>query len=565
MSTKAVIAWLTLAVLMGLAALVLLRVPTTPQTSSTTSITAPPIVTSGTGQTASPAPQPTKSSAPAPTPRSSASGVPAGQPLLVLSPSQVRRITVARPGAPSEIVERPAPGSSCLGAEPEWILRTESAAGAAANAPASPVWPVQPARVQALLRVLAESRSLGEPDPSATLGDAPVVVTISSSDGSPDRELRLAQRTLAGSGVVEVRVAGLAPRRALVPDSILNVFVNPGPKEWRERTVALAMSTDPSRITLESPKQRLSLGRSAGRWSVREPVSAPADPAGVQRLLTRIGGLQVVDFLDTPPAAQTPTGLDRPSATLTLEADRRVQIAGQDDAQIRTAVLTLEVGAPADASASRVYARLRSGDDARTVLMDARSLAELSLAPSQYIWPHPTRIPAADVGTILVAPVLRPKESQTFARSLTRWKLVHPDAPANEPGETLLADKQLREVEGLLTFLTGAAASAFPTAPGASPPSSEGAERIEVTQPQGLVVAATIELRSLSGQPLQTISIAAIPPESAAVTTGAVHRVYPITRLPSILQDLVREAARSGSGTPAPGASPTQASQATTP
>jgi len=110
----------------------------------------------------------------------------------------------------------------------------------------------------------------------------------------------------------------------------------------------------------------------------------------VQRWLATVARVAVTDFLDTSTAGSS-TGLDKPSGSLTIEADRRTIAPGTTEPKISTDTLTLTIGGAADAGASAVFGSVGSG---RIVLLDAHSLLAVSSDAAAFIWPHPLRMRA---------------------------------------------------------------------------------------------------------------------------------------------------------------------------
>ena len=514
MSTKAVIVWLLIAIALGIAAILLLRTPPG----------GGPLSGGGGG---------------------SGGVVAVGQKLLAIQPSDVQRIEILRPDGSREVIERSPGGRSPFGGDSEWQLRLFPASSAQKSAD-PPAWPIIPVRMQALVRVLAEVRAVAEPAKDAAIGENPTLVRIGLSGSTIT--LRLAERRLAGTGLVEVQPQPQnnsqssstpapmpAPLLAIVDDSLLNVFNNPGPREWRERAIASGLTPDAARFRLENPRQRLALGRVSGQWSLREPVVAPADAASVQRLATGIGEIVIADFLDSgSPAAST--GLENPTARLAVEADLRTVAPGSSaaDPTVQTQTLTLTLGGAADASAGRLFASI---NDSRLVLLDARPLQALTLDPVAYLWPHPTRLSPADVGTLVLDHLDAGAVGKAFKRTTAGWSAIRPDGT-----EIPLTDTDLREVTALLAFLTGVGIDAKPAA-APQPPASQ------FSPPEDLRPIGRISLLSLGGQPMETIDVGIGPGGGAVLKSGPVFRTYPVVRLPSLLGTMITAA-------PPPPASP---------
>jgi hypothetical protein len=521
MSSKAVIVWLLLAIAMGVAALVLLRTPAAPGPSRPT-----------------PSPQTQRT-------------IVRNDRLMDFAASQVTSITIARPDGRREIIERAPQGRSILGSDAEWQLRLVPAPSAAdAQTPPGPPpapWPLNGPQVLATLRILAELTAVAAPAGGSQIGPGPTDLFIATTLG--ERRIRLAARTLAGSCLAEVSGSPAGAGLALIDAKVQELFTSPGPTAWREPLPLAGLAADASRVILDNPDQRLVLARVDGRWSVREPVPAPADSGAVSRLLAQLGRIRIVDFLDQP-ASDLPTGLDKPVASLAVEVDRRSFEPGATEPTISTLRCLLTIGAAADAGHARLFASITSGDFSRTVLVEARGLAEISMAAGAYIWPHPSRQNPSDVGSI-VLDAHGDKSltaSRAFKRSLDRWSQLRSDGT-----ELALADTDLREVDVLLGFLTGGEQGAFVSgsaAPGGSPAPGP---RILLAPPEGLRVVGRVTLLSVGGGELETMELARTPADMLVIRTGDVYREYPPAKVPALLMLVAR------TGIPVP-ASPAPAS-----
>ncbi len=510
MSSRSVVVWLVVAVIMGVAALLLLRSPPTaappPETLSTVAI---------------------------------------GERILSFTPGDVLRLIIepSSPDAPRQVLERATGGNAAPspGGEAEWLLAIEPSLPGAFR---PPPWPLESAQMQPLLRVLSETRAIAAPAPDAALGQRPIVIHMSMRESTIT--LLLAERTIAGSGLIEIEsvqagtspaAAGPSRRRAIVDDKLHLVFTNPGPRAWRVRTPLSGIAQEASRITLDNSKQRLALARVDGRWTMRAPVSAPAAPGAVQRLIAQLARVTVEDFLDDGPGTGS-TGLERPIATMVIEVDRRSLPPGATDPVITTETFSMTIGGPADASNARLHA---SVNDQRTVLLDARTLQPLSADATQYIWPHPIRVASGDVGQVDLASIDAPPQppgpsDRSIRRAPNRWMRIMPDAT-----EAALVDKDLSDADALVTFLTGGERSAFapgPQTPGA-PSSDASSPRVSFEPPPDSRKIGTITIRSLGGDALESIDVLALRDDAVALRSGPVFRTYALSLVPTLLRDFV--------------------------
>jgi hypothetical protein len=521
MSSKTTIIWLLVAVVLGAAALLLVRTGGGPGGGSVA------------GQVA------------------------IGQPVMQIDPASVRSIAVIHPDGGRETMTR---GS---GDGPEWAMTVIVPGSAGSVAPGErPAWPVPTSRVQALLRQLNDVRARAAAAKEAALGERPIIVSIDSGDRGTV-SLRLAERSLAGQALIEVETApgegagsGAKPAmtRALVDDTLHLLFRDHAPREWRDRTALSGDGLDASRISLRNNLgSTLSLGRVNGAWSIREPFSTPADPAAIQRLLSMVGSVQIVDFLDQGVAAAS-TRLETPAAEVVIETDRRETPASGTGDQPGTIVTTsreLEIGGAADSGGARLFARI---DSQRTVVIDARAVADLKLDPTLYVWPHPTRLNAADIGTIAMERSAAPSAAgdpgsapgTVFRRALDRWKQIRADGQ-----EISLPENDTRPIRALLVFLCGPDAAA--AAPPAGPAGSAGPTAISAAAPEGYAVRGRITLLSLSGAPLDALEVGTSTASAITLRSGNVYRSYSLDRVPSLIAEFTEPPP------PAPGTSSTQA------
>jgi Domain of unknown function (DUF4340) len=509
------------------------------------------------------------------------SSVPIGSRLFDVPLSSVTSVEVAFADGTTDRIHRVStldkasgPRAPEFASDAEWLVETTRTSQAAP----SPAWPVASSSIQGLLRALADTTSVAEPTRQHTLGDEPTRVKLSYRDGSAT-VITLASRTLAGTGLIEVvglpppmadasnatsqqAPGGLspasAPRRALVPDDLHRVFTSPGPRGWRERAVLGVLASSASRITLENAKQRLALSKTAGAWVLREPVSVLADPVAVAKLLSALARVQIAEFLDTPPAGLT--GLDSPSAKLLIEADQRSLVSqdpsadpATDQVKVQTFKVELIIGAPVDAQARRLFARI---DGVQVVQLDSAGLDALSLDPAQFVPAHPARSAVADLTAVTLERLRDAAITHTreFARAELRWterRLApkpslaaggqSPSAPA-EPTSVPLTDEDAQELDDLVRFLTGTGTprnDAAPTSPEAARPT------IVLSPPEGFKHLASIRLFGAQSRLAEHIEIGVVSPGQITFRTGPVFRSYPQPRVPAIIQQWLLDPASS--------------------
>lgn len=418
--------------------------------------------------------------------------VAANERVTEIDPAQVRAIEVRIPGQPVQRLERMAsdPG--------QWTL-TIGGSG--------PAWPLLPQRVRSILQIVAQVRAVAPAEANATVGDGATVVAF-ETDGGATHTLLLAERTLGGTGLVEYRPPEPAPaRRAMVDDGFLNVFRNPGPRQWRDAAALPGVGPELSRIRVEGDKGNvIALSRAAGRWNLVEPVGAPANATKVAQVIAALQNLTITDFLDGKTIEPALTRLETPSARIRLETD--VREATEDPTappRVWTHTQELALGGPADSSGKNLYALVRDGDQTRTVAVDAAGLAAaLVIAPEAYVAPAAVATVAAEIGQVKLTPTNGSAGARTFKRSLNSWAEVLGDGR-----EAQLAEGDAGAVNDALTFLT-----------------TRSAAGVHIGEPEGYMPAGKVSLSSLGGAPLEEVEVGVVPGGSLVVRTGNVWRAY---------------------------------------
>ncbi|MBX3401933.1 MAG: DUF4340 domain-containing protein [Phycisphaeraceae bacterium] len=460
MSTKAVIGWLIVAVVLGIGAIFAMR---------------------------------------GPNPAGGASGPGVGSLVLNFSPSAVRSIAI------NPLNERADTLTRADNAAGDWLLRL-------GDATRLTDWPVPGRTVDGLLLALSEARSVAAGPKAPDLGEKPTVATLALADGT-SLTLRFAQRSLGGTGLLEIQTSA-GKTVAIVDDRLHQMVRDRNIRQWRDRTAMPWARGDASRIRLENKDRAIAFGRIGSRWSLREPVQAPADGPAVGRLLSTLAEAQIVEFVDDAPGPGVQTGLDAPNARILVEIDR------PEGTPIRH---TLDIGAAADARGERMFALI---DGQRTVKIDARNLGQ-TMDAAAYLWPHPTAVAAPDVGMIVIERLDAsrvPEDGRVFKRSLDRWIEIR------EGSEVPVVEQELKEMDEALAFLTG-------TGGPAGAPRPQG----RLAEPEAYRPGARVSLRDIGGQPLETVEVGVSGVSALAIVrTGAVYREYPLDRLPRLIDRVMR-------------------------
>lgn len=447
------------------------------------------------------------------------SGVAKGDQILKFAPSAVRKVTVGPAGAgvAPDVLERTDSASG------EWLLRL---GGTSAS---SVAWPVPGAQADSLLSMMIEARAAAIPQRTAELGEMPTEVIIERTDGGPI-SLRFAERTLGGMGLVEIVTrddAGEQTTRAIIDDRLHQFLRDRNVRTWRDRTAMPWARGDVSRVRLESSNKVLSLGRIEGRWSLREPVASPADQAAVQAMLATLAGAEIAEFIDDG-APGIATGIEQPQSKVVMEFDRRDPADTSDRPAVNTTRHTLDIGSRADAAGERLFALI---DGERLVKLNAVSLSKLSLDPGAYLAPHPTSVSAAQVGMMVLerldAKGVPTDDGRILKRSLDRWvDLGHDGGEAPKA----LPDDEVKDIAAALAFLSGGDAA------GAVRPETR------LDPPEAYRAGARISLRSLDDAPLAEVEVGMSTVSAlAAVRSGNVYRVYSLDRLPKLIARVMQQ------------------------
>lgn len=489
MSTKAVILWLMLAVVLGVVVVLVLRSPGAQSSSGTAGV---------------------------------------GSKLLSFTPGEVEQIIVSVPGQPRQTIEKAPGAKSILGADADWQLRIDAAKPG--EQPLAP-WPIESAKLQLLLRVLSEMRAVALSASGMELG-RPTIVDIHLT-GNRSIKLTLAERTLAGTGLVEIDTPTATGTRALVNDNIHAVFTSPGPREWREPFPLGGIAPDASRIRIEGKGKPLALAKHEGKWFVQEPVQAPADAAAIGHLLAMLGHISIADFLDQGPSDST-TGLEKPTGTITLEADRRSMPTGAAEPKVTTDTVTIAIGGAADAAVSRVFCSVGGH---RVVLISSASIRDIGADPGAVIWPHPLRESPSDIGTIaftLTNSIPATTAEKAFKRSDGRW-IQEIAGNADVP----LTTQAQRDVDALLIMLTGSDPAASQAHAGNQAPALPRPS-ISIEAPKAYRVLGTIAVASLAGRPIETLELATADKDVVVIRAGPVYRAYAANQLPELIRAAVQ-------------------------
>lgn len=289
-------------------------------------------------------------------------------------------------------------------------------------------WPVDPTRVRALLRLVADLRTSPGAQTHSTSGAAAGALRLSLRHGSDELVgLRIAPGALGGFTRISTLDNAAAAR---VEAKFAALFDPDGLLTWRQAVALVTGAPAPARISAYSPNATpLLLRRAPAGWSLGAPAPAAAEPAAAQELARALGGLQLARLLDTP-SAPAALGLDDPALDVFVESDRAaVGTAGRT-----VLVQRLTVGASAEATGPARYARVEAWiQDAaapiasptqiptqrtkvwgpQLAVLDMTALAAVNFAPDVYLAPRSFRGATADIEGLTFAPREGPSCSAT--------------------------------------------------------------------------------------------------------------------------------------------------------
>jgi hypothetical protein len=430
-----------------------------------------------------------------------------------LNPLDVTAIVVRWPEGKSAAIER----SQVPGV---WVLR-QSGAGA------DPPWPVPGSRVNGAVHLLSEIDAI---PPSEGGVPAGMTVTVRTRAGA-EHKLTIAEAVLGGKALVLVH--GPAESVRLADADVAKMFKD-GLRAWRDSGVLEASAGDASnpgevsRVRLQTVGRQITLGRTKGKWGVREPVAAPADNAACNQLVEHLGQL-AVQRLVAEQLADSATGLNNPTAM--VECDSDFVVTSGDGTARRVLLQKVTVGGPADATREKLYARVSAEwmDPATRkseplwgpalVVLNRSDLNTVRAEPSVYLSKLSTELPAADVTAFVLTAsgdsmTVGSKASESrrvrVVRTLDGWR------HKPEQGEPrVIAPTEATRLESFIRLLTDQPADAV----GLEPPRD--------TSPMAMVSLES----GLGAGPELGVGAAEVTPPGKAAQTALVVRSGPVFRV----------------------------------
>lgn len=347
--------------------------------------------------------------------------------LLQADPANVTALEVRWPdGASVRIARHPNTGM--------WI-----AGGLFADNPAA-TWPVQPERIQALLRVLRETAGDSEP---ATLDDSGPRITITA--GLPTT-IQFAGAALGGQ--IGARVErGSTASTLRVAAELAALFKRESVSAWRTPGVFPADVQAAARISLGDGQRRVELRRGAA-WTLSQPVAAPAEAESARQLIAR---LEKLEYMASPSTGEADSA--SPIGVIRVESEVRAWEGEQvrRDRVVQTAEILGSAGLDGSGVRLRLSGTLHGASGAGTPLwgpvhgvVPAQMLTDVSASPDAYLSRTVLPLQAADVRWIgFEDHPVNPARSRAFSKTLDGWT-------GNGASESAISD--------LLRWLTAASA-----------------------------------------------------------------------------------------------------------
>jgi|GEM_PF-4182589 len=406
---------------------------------------------------------------------------PAGRttPLLQIDPARVVRVDIDDP-------DQPFMQSLVRDASRAWSLRL-----ARRDTGETTVWPIIAPRIRTALRALAQRDVQPITDTNATLGDAPLRMTLTLASGATT-QLAIASQAVGGQ-----RLARVGDRIGLIADELHQLFTQPGPRGWRSRVALASAGAETSGVTIERDSVRVELRRMQSHWRLVSPVTAPALDAMARSIVTELAKAQVESFEDDPSSEDLAVArLDAPSAVIRVERDvREPNTDGSVASRVVASVLTL--GAPADLAGRTRFARV-DNDSPLLIITDNGALGALSADPLRYISRSAASRQPENVGMVLVK---NERGQAGFRRDASGWSHLEPDGGAT-PADSA-------PIDDFLTFLSGRLARS-----------------VSIATPDGFHAQGQATLFNFADGPLEIVEFGFDGAGSLTLRTGDIYRAY---------------------------------------
>lgn len=424
-----------------------------------------------------------------------------------------------------------------------WLLRT---------APGGPAWPIEPARVRGLLRIIADADAT--PAPDGQVSTLLCTLTLVAADGA-QRSIEVRRPVVGGGAVVRIRDGDGEVSRMAAGDLVSAVRAE-SVASWR---VAHAFPDAPAQatgLTLNKDAKTLAMSRADRRWHITHPFGEQAETDAAGALLARCGRLSAARMLDTP-IEEHAGWITAPRAALVLQRDVRVATV---DGEIERFTLSQEllVG-PAAAEPERVLAVSRAtlapaGGGAGALVwgpllltLRAEDFDALGVDALPYTRATGLALSAADAGEVhlrrpalgetpagaprppapgdLSPPGGAPASQGALVRTIGGWQrhsIMHAGTPLDSRGAA--------EAGALLTLLC-----------------DTPADRLSLGAPEGATLVCALAVRSVGGQLAAHAQVLRLDDPGGVmigVRAGAVTRLFggePARRALAFIAELLPE------------------------
>lgn len=383
-------------------------------------------------------------------------------------------------------------------------------------------WPIGPGQLRGALRLLAEHANAERATGTFKPGGAKVTLRTRERG---EQHVEFSPETLGGRGRARID-SPEAPVVLVVDAQVRDLFTREGLLAWRKGNAFPREGMDPTRITVETPGGKYTLGSVQGQWALQRPVVAPASKVQVTRLKERLGTLTFTRIVDGN-VDDSVYGFESPWGVVGLETPMR----GEGDTR-QVLVEALRVGNAADVAGTtrfvRASARTFNTQSRReetlwgpiVAVIDVAKLDALAVAGNSLISKRSTPISMADVGTVELTPLgdfdappgasptPSAKELVKFTLGVGGWERVHGGRT------TALSSEQSAEVAGFVKMLADTDAAEV---------SSQAAK--------GVVAIARVNIQGRGASDSTVVLIGALPGnagnEPALITRiGGVDRIY---------------------------------------
>ena len=364
-------------------------------------------------------------------------------------------------------------------------------------------WPVDPQRVDALLRIIG-SLTLDAETAKQTAPSPENLITIALTlRGDPATTMAFTDAPVAG----KVMAMRDGKPFAMADARIVDLTARNGPMTWRSLLVIpdrdargaarIAISTDGA--------DSIELARLDGVWRMRRPMSARADAEAVGALLDRLSAVKVIEFADAdaPGSSLEMGGKSTARRGIELAWDQR---SAESDGALTTRTIIRKIAfgdAPAGQS-DRVRATV-DGPSRQAMLISADVPVGISTAARNYLAATATGVAPADVGFLRIRGTEVPERG--FRREGTGWTTMPSGAPTDAA-----------PIEALLRFL--------------SETEGEPQESFRETDIRGLV---RIELMDFEAEPVEFLDAGYTADGVLAVRAGSVVWLYGRQSPPDLL------------------------------